>query len=477
MACGVSSDNTLSFEAAGLRTVASWILLSLASLIVVPAIALAQDSPQDISGANSAFTIDLTALSERNGDLDPGVTDVEHRLEARLGYGLSFATATQSFDLDLAGSYAVSQSEGSADSGFERPSAALTYGLEGSRFGLTAAATYRETDVSDLSLVLDDSGTISLFEGQGTRGLGTAQLGFDGGRDRPLRYRLDLSGRSIRYSGTTSSSYYDSDTYQAVLGAALDVAPRATLTFEADYKDYRADNSDETQRETVKATLGAEVQLDEITTLRLSFGQSRIDTEEVSGNEIERGTVGSIALTREDRLGDYRLSYDHSLSSSGARDTVRISRNRDFATGDLSASLGLTQGEDGDTTWVSAVALSLERPRGGLDMGLNRAVSTDDDGFDVTVTRATMGWSHMLTKRGTLSLDLAARLTEEEQGLDTERYDITLAWAQELRRDVVMRVGGTLRLAAEEGTEDARSEQVFFTLSRSFSGRPFFDRP
>jgi hypothetical protein len=431
---------------------------------------------QDAGGKQSRFFIDVTAQAERNPDLDPGVEDEEFQLETTLGYGLSLSTQSRTLDFSLQGAYAATQSDTTTDgSGFESPVIAFDYGYDGLRRGVTASLSYRESDVSDLSLDLDESGTVTLYEGEGTRAYGTLALGFDGGRDTPLRYSVDFSANAVRYSGIPSSSlssYYGSDTQQVAFGLAADLSPLATLTLDSSYKTYQAEDSDETERDTLRATLGADLRLDDITALSMSVGRSRIETRDLSDDEVESGLVGEVALTREDKLGEYSLSYERSLSENGGRDTVRVARRRAFQAGDLSASFGLTRGSSDDITWVSAVDFSVERSRSEFDFSLHRTISTDDDGYDVTVTRAQAGWSHMISPVGSLGLDLSARLTEEEADADTERYDVTLSWNRQLRKDVALSAGATARLAREEGEEDARAGKLFLTLSRSFSGRP-----
>lgn len=423
---------------------------------------------QETGGVDSRFSIDVSAQAERNADLNPGGSAEELSLRTTLGYGLSLSTPVQSLDFGVRGTYAVSDG---AD-GFEAPTLTLGYSYNGARQGITASASYREADVSDLSLGLDDSGTLTLYEGTGTRGFGTLSLGLDGGRDRPLRYNVNLSANAVRYTGTNLTDYYDSDTRQAGIGLEADLSPLATLKFDASYKTYEAEDSDATQRDTSQATIGADLRVNQVTSLSFSLGRSRIETEDIGGRTVESGMIGGVSLTREDQVGAYRLSYERSLTESGNRDTLRVARDQEFATGKLSASLGVTRGEDDKLTWVSAVDLSMERPRDTLGLSLNRSVTTDDEGADVTVTRASAGWSHLVSESGSLALDFSTRFTEEAINPDRERYDVTVAWNHELRRDVILSAGASMRLAKEDGAADARSEQLFLTLSRSFSGRP-----
>lgn len=440
---------------------------------------------QEEGGLRMVFGVDSTLRADDNFDLDVDPEGDTVLWDTRLSFGLISQTRMSRLAVNLGSTLRMADFPDGTDSGFEAPSARLSYSREGARSRISMDANWQNADIRFLSpfddqvLILDEeTGEPLLVSDPGSRERIDFGLRYETGIDAPLGLVLTARHNELNYSDTLDNDYYDreTDTFSAQL--RLRFSPVTTGFVTASQTNYSDDDTDQTDRETRRIGVSLAHDIDPATQVRASLGTVRIDkTETVGGgvrvNDVDEGLDASLALSRDLTNGSARLSYTHSAGATGDRDTLRVGRAMDLPRGTLSFNIGASQGDSGNTALVADIAYTQTLVRDSFNLSLARAVTGDDD--DVLTTRLRAGWDHEIGELSSLSLDLAYTHVEDGGAGDTterERANLQLAYNRALTEDWRLSAGYEHRLYDTENQPEARSNGVFVTLKRSFSIRP-----
>lgn len=441
---------------------------------------------QEESALRMIFGVDSTLRADDNFDLDVDSEGDTVLWDTKLSFGLISETRTSRLALDLGATARLADFPDGTTSGFEAPSARLSYSRESARSRISVDANWNKADIRFLSpfadpvLILDEETEEPvLVTDPGSRTRSDIGLRYETGIDMPVGLVLTARRNELRYSDTLDPDYYDRETDSLSARLRLRFSPVTTGSVTASQTLYSAEDDENTDRETRRIDLGLTHEIDAATRLEAALGTARIETTETVGGlrqrDVDEGLNASLALSRALVNGSLRLSYARSTGTTGDRDTLRLGRSLDLPRGALTFGVGASQGEGGDTALVGDIAFTQQWTRDAFSLNLARSVRTNDDDEDVLTTRLSAGWEHEIGALSSLSLDMA--YTHVEDGgagtaTERERANLQLAYNRALAQDWQLSAGYEHRLDREEGDPDARSNAVFVTLKRRFSIRP-----
>lgn len=445
------------------------------ALAALTGAALAQAGGE--GGPLLTFGIQTGLRHDSNLDLDAPSQGGSTALDTGLSFGLRTETQSQKLALDLSGTWRLLDGPDGYESKLDSPRLSLRYDREGARSRLSLQASHAE---SDLGLLLTgigidpDTGDLIVSTATGRQKTTDLGLHFETGIDMPLGLVLDARHLDRRYDDSGANADNRTDSLTARLRLTFSPVLEGGLTL--DTSRYRADDADATRRHTDGAALSLQYEIDAATRLAASLGQSRIVTDTLSGTEPDvEGMTAALSLTRDMVNGSAGIAYDRSLSASGTRDSLNLSRALELPRGSLAFSLGASRGESGDIGTIGSLDYALDLKRGAVTLALTRSIQTDNDANDVLETRLSAGWQHELTELSAVRFNVSyARVENGGAGnVDAaQQADLTLAYEHQLTRDWALSTGYEYRTTRREGRADANSNALFLTIGREFSIRP-----
>lgn len=472
-----------------MRTHTSTICVWAALCAAWPLLAQAQSIGQQANTGNpGGLQIDLGVSSslsvDDNFQLSPNSGGTSTILDNTLTFDLSSITPTQ--DLRLFGSTVLRYADipGRTMSGFEDPLVRLSYRLQAVDSEFTLSARYRRSDrdfldpfqVEQEEQLLAGTG---LFAGGGTLTVRNASIGYRMGMNAPLGFQITATHDEKSYEDLSilNTRLFDTrtDSVNAVVTAR--VSPVMVLDFDLGYSEYSADDSVQTERQTLTYGIGAVYDINPVLVLDARLGWTEIDISDTNGNRSRSGATGLLKLTRTLPTGSIFASVDSTVNTTGTRTALRFGRDLQLPRGTLSASLGLTRTPAGNTDWNSAVSYSHNLASSTLSVSLRRDVSTNNLDEEIVDTRLALGYDYQINSISSLNVTLNYGRSESADDLSTvptvTRTTLRAAYSRNLTRDWAMTAGVQLRDRKDSSaTGDARSNAVFMTLGRTFSYRP-----
>lgn len=446
---------------------------------------LAQDAP------NPALTLSFGSTLNANDNLglDPKATGTSKWIDNKLGLSWLSETAVSSLKFDASGVLRVSDlPDRPRKTEFDDQTLGLGYTLNGANSRVTAKAGYNRADVAFFDpLFLVDNPDTPFDEAdlntanRGDRITRNASLKFETGLEGPFGMSLAASHYGRSYTDSTNPDFYDTTRDTVSLGATLRPSPRLGLNFGLSQSHYTASDSEDTDRTTRRATVGATYALDAATTLSFSVGKIWIETEE-NGFLVPRvrsdedGLNGSLGLTRDLENGSVGLSVVHDIATDGDTWTeVLFSRTMDILPeGNLSVSIGPGFQENGDTAVVGTLAYGQKLGLGSLNASASRQISTSDtDDSTRETTRLGLGWAQGLTPVSGFNVSVDYLDVESDRaGADRSRARLSLAYTHELAQDWQIQGGYTHTYSDREDEGTAQSNALFLTLQKNLTFAP-----
>ncbi|MHC0055458.1 hypothetical protein [Actibacterium sp. D379-3] len=448
----------------------------------------ASDADLGPGGLKLTFGVESTLRADDNYGLDPESPGDTVLFDNTLSFGLLSETQAARLAFDLSGvlRYADLPGQGGS-SGFEDPAARLLYRRESATSRIEFSGNWRRSDLDfidplrDPVLIEDPDapGEVSLATETGTRTASSYGVTWETGLGGPLGLTVSVRHRELDYKDTTDPDYYDNETDRLSAALRLRLSPVTEGIFTLQAEEYSAQNTEQTDRSSRHLRFDLTHELDKTTQVTAAVGYSRIEADEfLSGlrdSEVDEGAILGLGVRRDLPGGRVSVTYDRGVTTTGARDTLRLGREIALPRGALSFDAGASRGGAGDTELVARAALTREMPRGMLEMSLGRDVRTNDDEEDVLSTKLALGWTHALNTGTSLSLDMDFARSEDggAGGAETtDRTSLRLAWNRDLTREVTLSAGYEHRRLNEEDTPEARSNAVFLVLRRDFGIRP-----
>ncbi|MCG7522410.1 hypothetical protein [Ruegeria sp. Ofav3-42] len=442
---------------------------------------LATPQEAEVTGLTQSFGISSSVRVNDNFGLDEPSLGTTTLWDNTVTYDLLKETPLDRLSLGLSGIFRFSDvPQQSSEFEFDSPSAEFSYGRFGANSLLDLNLGYREIDLNfedplrridedfdgtDDELILDD----------GTRKTASAGLQFETGVSDPFGVGLSSNYLHVDYDDTTDPSLFERETlsneifgrfrFSSVLEGRLSLART----------DYQAEDVEGTDRTSKFTNFSLTYDIDPVTLLEATIGYTDIDeTQEIGEDTRERGVVGNLGLVREMPNGSAGFELGSDLSINGRRDTILFERALELPLGGLEAGLGLTRGPLGETNPIGNVLYTHERPRTRLTVGFDRSYRTNDRSEETRRTRAFLGYEVTINPISfmTFNLDYASVSsigdgTAEDNKVGTFRT----AYVRDLTADWDFSVGYEYINYESETDPRTHSNEVFFTLSRSFTTR------
>lgn len=397
-----------------------------------------------------------------------------------LSFGLASETQSSrlAFDVGASLKYVLSTSstfpirEGLAD-----PFASLLYETENRNSRLDFFARYSQSDVGDLSEVIDPTGTdLILDTGQVERYVLT--FGYETGLSAPIGFEFDAGYFQRNYFDTTDPELNDTETI------TLDAALRFSITQTLDARlllGYRQENEQgvpSIDRKIYSAGFGLDYDISETQELGFRLTSDRIDTDrEFSDTTIEdreEGYSAGIDYEQELSNGRFAVALSSDIESTGRRSTLTFDRDYEFARGGLELRLGATENARVGAQPLARIRLRRDLPTGAVVLTYDDIQRTDIDDFEyrdrVLTLRVdqdiseTSSWGLLAGYADTKSLD--------DLGSDRQRSQFQVDYRRALTRDWDILAGYEYEDATTNNASRRTENTLFFTLVRDFEARP-----
>ena len=448
------------------------VALAATTALLVAGTAVSQETE---GGIRLTFGVSSDFRAHDNLDLDPVSAGPTVRSDTRLTFGLESETRRQSIALTFGGTVRVEEAPGTGfSSGFENPSARLSYALDGANAAFAFNASYARSDVDGFALVEDDEvpGTFDLIADDGFRD--TYRLGatLETGKDAPLGFIFDISHQGTTYSGTSDPGLFDRMTTSASATARLRFSPVTEGRATASLSRYEAEDATSTVRDTRSVNLSLTHELANETVFQGSVGIREIDSS-VTG--VEQSGELSLSVSRPLPRGSIGASFTSELTAAGQQNRLQLDRGFRFPTGALNLSLGVVDGDGVNPQPYGSVQVSYEMPRAEVTASLSRGVSVSDDADIQRTTTGALGLSYEITDVSLVSFNVSYTDIDDAGGgtvTERERGSLRAAYSHELPEDWRLTAGYELRYLNEAGTGSAWDNAVFVTINRDFTFFP-----
>lgn len=399
-----------------------------------------------------------------------------------LSFGLLRETHNQRFSLEAMAGLRIADEAGSgSDIGLGDASLLLSYAQESANSELTFGLDLGRAEIGDLSAISGFStsdGTIELppdfadLTGTGTRSTYDLSGGFETGRQSLIGFGVTAGLSGVIYDDATDPDLFDSRTARLGAQVMLHASPRTTYHIGVDGEVYRADDSDQTDRETTELRFGVSHELSPRTRLDAALGYS--DIHEVAGATVtdSHGLVGTVGISHDLPNGEVTARYEASRDSAGLLQTATVGRSLALPDGELSAEFGLSRTPGGDTEAIGSLSWRQENGPNTYSASLSREIATSADSEARATTVLDFSYRRDLNAVSRLSLNMAYALSEETPTeAEVERWDLSAVYSRELTRDWDINTGIIYRTRDETGVGRAESPAVFVSLSREFQAR------
>lgn len=394
----------------------------------------------DTGGIQLSFGLGLGFETQSNRTLSTGDPGASTELGADLTFGVLTETRSQRFFFEAGGRIRTLDTPGGSaeGDGFVRPSLRLDYDRSAASSRLQFRARLSETDVSEVETLEIDLIDIVISSGTATRRTAFVEGRLDWRLDRPFGFGVLARVSDIQYrdgvaTGIGGTGLNDNRRITFGVNTRFDLSPAARLTSD------------------------------------LSF-----DTFEEDGTPGQRDTVRlANTLTINRPLGALTMAFNIDDTEDGERLSTSLGRSYEMPWGKVSGRLGLTRGVAGDTFVTGAVNAAYALPRGNLDLGLSRGVSSgNEDDTERVNTRVNFGYLQAVDPLS--NIRLGADWTEVEEtstGVRSSNTTLSATFTRELTRDWNMDVGYRHRFRDDDTAGSARSDELFLNLRRVFVTR------
>ncbi|OWJ84032.1 hypothetical protein CDV52_09065 [Haematobacter missouriensis] len=404
--------------------------------------------------------------------------------------GLSYLSETDVQKLSLAASgvlrladYPSDATNSGYQTDFDNQTLRFGYTLTGADSELTSSAYYNRSDIAffdPFRLVQEniDLEAQDLTSSDGYREMIRADVGFQTGMSGPLSFHAELSAYKRNFLETTDPTFEDNEAYTATTGFGFLITPTTRLTLDGLYRDYSADDAEQTDRRTRSLSAGASHEVGTGLTLNGSIGYQEIETEETDllgyrGTKHSTGVIGSLGAMQELTNGTVGINFNQSRNTTGSRSTLQVSRAMELPSGSLALSLGASRGETGKTSAIGSISYDHALESGTLSARVSQSVKTNSDDNEVETRDIRLRLTHELSpvSEVALSVSYADLNNLENSGGDRTRSQFRASYSHDLTQDWELS-GGYEYTQLERPSGTAKENAVFLTIQRQFHFRP-----
>lgn len=411
-----------------------------------------------------------------NPDFTDDFSGTALRSRTDLSFGLESETAAQRIGLNLGAAwrYTLSTSDDQPTrEGLTDPFIALEYERNSATSALSFGASYRESDVGDLSLVLDPD-TLDLIVDDGTVERTTLSFGLDTGIGAPFGLSIDAFYARRNYFETTDPDLKDNEFFEFSGVARFQVTPTTSASLIARYSDDNDIGGSDYQRKTTRLGFGVDHEFSPSQRIGFDVTSDVIDTTEGGTTTSEEGYSFAVNYGQDLPNGGFSITASSELENIGARNTISFSRNLDLPDGSLLFRAGVTNNDTSDLNPILGIDYSRQFRDGELNARVEQRIDqsrTSDDEFRNRLIEigynkeinSVSGWQTSLGYAEAEDLSDGSLDRQTNFGISYRR-DLTREW------DIV----GGYRYRGLDSTDEANrdSNTVFLTIERDFATRP-----
>lgn len=420
------------------------------------------------------LTLDQRFSATDNQARDPDSAGVTYNSTTRLGF--TAVTRNPLNQLDFSASTALRFSERPDEdniSELDNPRLNLNYIRSGATSTFSISGNIRRDDI-DFLQPLDDfvneEGELEIpddiddLNASGTRTSYRSDVSLNLLRDAPvsLTFNFGVNGRD--YSDVTDPDLFDTRTTRYGVTAGFQLGPEFDGRLSLTESRFRADDEDQTRRDRQGVTFSVDKALSKVLTGRASIGRTEIETETINGTTRTTGTDGSLGLTLARPNGDIGLNFSNSTNVNGDRRRLNLQRSLDLPNGSLSARIGLTRLEEGNTDTTAGLRYNQRLPNGRMAFSLDRSIRfVEEDGNDQEFLSASA--SHTYDINQISSVTLRGALSQNE---DSDRTTLSVNYNYALTEDWNLTSGYSYSTLDEDNSSRADTHQIFVGFSRRF---------
>ncbi len=438
--------------------------------------ALAQDAPPRL-----AFDVSTTFNADSNRTLSVTAPQADARLDTRLGFTFDSRTRTDQLQLSASGLLRLTtqQTGTTTQSGLQDPRLRFAYARDTGNARLSANASFTVADVNLNDVFLLPDGTLGgTIPRAGSVTNSAAGLSVQTGVNDPIGFLLTASASSRAYSDTTDPNVFDSRRASLRFTTRLTPSPRTRIDLNLAYALSEDDNATGVRRNDRSVSVRLDQALSPLLTLQTEIGYSQNTRDEtILGLPVRteaQGLFGQIGLSLQRPNGTVSLTFASQRDTVGPRNSLRLGRSLDLASGGtLAAEVGLTGRPGGQTYVIGSLRYSDPLPTGRIEARVERSVTLDANNADVTATRVGVSYAHEINdlSRFNLSADFGQTSTAAAVPNDVTSRSFRATYSRALTPDWNLETGYQYR-DRQDNAGLASSNSVFLTVGRRFTAWP-----
>lgn len=449
-----------------------------------PARRLGLGGQQPGIGAGLSVTLDYFSSLRYDDNLrltDPSLGSTTW-WENTLALGVVNQTQYSTLTFDLSGLYRIANEPIiGTESEFADPLARLTYQRSGYNSQLGALLEYRERDLSfnrsltDVNLdgVIDAADVIGTIGDQvNTRG----NLNFALGINNPLGFRFNYDRRELTYQNTINPNLFDNryDDYSAT--ALFNVSPVFQGNATISYRDFVAEDSVQTDRQTTTASVGGTYNVSAVTTINANVGYSQVDETQRANNtnNVTENFVWSFSWLRALPDGAVDLRLNQTFGVNGVRNNATVGRSFRRSYSSLNFNFGVSHGPFGETTPIGQLDYTYQWLNSRLGATIQRRVGTSTQSQETRQTLGFVTYDYFINPVSAVSFGVNFIDQESEGPVGSnprQRATFDASYTRAITNDWAMTMGYQYEMDDQNGFE-ATSNSLYITLGRQFFLKP-----
>jgi len=438
------------------------------------------------TGTGTGLSVTLDYLSSLRHDDNLRLTDPSLGSttwwENTLILGVVNQTPDSILSFDLSGLYRIANEPIiGTESSFSDPFTQLAYQRDRANSQLRLLAFYRERDLAfnrsltDINLdgVIDASDVVGTVGDEvDTRG----SLDWQTGLNDPLGFGFSYNRSERRYQNTIDPSLFDNryDDYTAT--TTLQISPVLQGNLSVNYRDFVADDTVRTDRNTTTVSTGATYNVSSVTDVSASIGYSRVDDTQraTNTNDVTEDFVWSFGWNKALPDGSADVFLDQTFGVNGARTNATFGRTYQRVNQVFSFNAGFTRGPFDEVTPIGQINYSYQLSNSRIGAAIQRRVGTSTQSVETRETTAFLTYDYLINPLSALSFSIDY-IDQEDEGTGPsnprQRGTFSASYSRAITRDWAVNVGYQYEMDDQSGFK-ADSNSVFLTLGRRFTLQP-----
>lgn len=438
------------------------------------------------AGTGTGLTVTLDYLSSLRHDDNLRLTDPSLGSttwwENTLALGILNQTPNSTLQFDLSGLYRIANEPIiGTDGSFSDPFTQLNYQRRNANSNFSLLASYRERDLAfnrsltDVNLdgVIDAADVIGTIGDQvDTRG----NLNWQTGLNDPLGFRFSYNYRERSYSGTVDPGLFDNNANDFFGSVLMQISPVLQTNVSLNYREFQADDTVQTDRNTTVLSTGATYDVSATTTVSANIGYSKVDdTQRVSNtSNVTEDFVWDFSWNKTLPDGSADILIDQTFGVNGSRINATFGRDFQRANGTFGFDIGFTRGPFDEVTPIGQLDYSYRLASSRIGATIQRRVGTSTQSVETRQTLAFLTYDYIINPVSALSFSVNY-IDQENEGSGPknprQRGVFNASYSRAITRDWAVNMGYQYEYDDRNGFR-ATSNGLFVTLGRRFTLKP-----